>query len=73
MLGTMTVTELIEELGGTVAVARRLDVLPSRISNWKADGRFPDSLTLHERLSEICVERGLALDPALFGRRETAA
>jgi hypothetical protein len=32
---------IIEELGGTVEVARIVQVVPSAVSNWRRFGRFP--------------------------------
>ena len=32
---------IIEELGGTSAVARIAQVVPSAVSNWRRMGRFP--------------------------------
>jgi hypothetical protein len=32
---------IVEELGGTVEVARIAQVVPSAVSNWKRFGRFP--------------------------------
>jgi transposase-like protein len=35
------VDRLIDELGGTCAVAQMLGVVPSAVSNWRRLGRFP--------------------------------
>jgi hypothetical protein len=35
------VDTIIEELGGTVEVARLAQVVPSAVSNWRRFGRFP--------------------------------
>lgn len=35
------VSAIVEELGGTVAVARIARVVPSAVSNWRRAGRFP--------------------------------
>jgi DNA-binding transcriptional regulator YdaS (Cro superfamily) len=36
-----TVDEVIDALGGTSATAKILGFKPTRVSNWRAAGRFP--------------------------------
>jgi hypothetical protein len=35
------VAAIIDELGGTTYVARFVSVVPSAVSNWRKNGRFP--------------------------------
>jgi hypothetical protein len=41
------VANLVDLLGGTAAVAREFDVVPSAVSNWKRVGRFPARTYVH--------------------------
>ena len=69
----MTVSEIIDALGGTSAVAGKLGVTATRVSNWRTFGRFPDRVSLHDQLKTLCDEAGIALDVALFEKASTAA
>lgn len=70
-----TVDEIIDANGGTVAFARKGGWTPSRVSNWRAFGRFPDSASVHRKITEMCEAIELEVDPTLFRptRRDSAA
>ena len=63
----MTVNEVIDALGGNVALGRMVGVRSSAVSNWRRFGCFPPRLYL--RLAEAGRARGVEIDPTLF--RET--
>lgn len=65
----MTVDDVVEALGGTFKVAARFGLVPSAVSNWRRENRFP--ARLHRRLIKICEAEGVALDERLLD--ETAA
>ena len=60
-----TVDALVDEMGGTTAVAQIFGVLPSAVSNWRAAGKFPPRL--HYKISREAARRRLAVDAKLFG------
>lgn len=60
----MTVSDVIEALGGTSAAAKMFGVRPSAVSNWKSFGRFPDRV--HHRVFLECQSRGIDLPPELL-------
>ena len=62
------VSELIDALGGTTAVAKIFGVLPSAVSNWRAASYFP--ARLHYRISREAATRGIELDEKLFTEPE---
>lgn len=66
-----TVDEIVRELGGTVATARLFDVVPSAVSNWKQDGRFP--ARLHYRIARELQARGKPYSEAIFEEHKSAA
>ena len=37
----MTAEQIVEALGGTVAVAKALDLAPTTVSSWKKSGSIP--------------------------------
>lgn len=41
IVAMMTAAQIVEALGGTVAVATELDLTPSTVSSWKASGSIP--------------------------------
>lgn len=53
-----TVEQFLDKLGGTVAVARALDLAPTTVSSWKTAGSIPKwRMAGLERLaSEKCVK-----------------
>ena len=61
----MTASDIIDKLGGTTATARLFGVLPSAVSNWRADGKFP--ARLHYRLHLEAEQRGIEIPPVLLG------
>jgi hypothetical protein len=61
-----TVDDVIDQVfGGTTATADYFGVLPSAVSNWRREGRFPDRL--HYRIAAELKRRRVRIDPALFG------
>lgn len=54
-----TVNELIDELGGTTAVAKLFGVGSSAVSNWRKAERFPAGV--HYLISRLATERGIKL------------
>lgn len=67
----MTVSEMIDALGGTNVVAETLGVVPSAVRNWRAAGVFPASL--YPKIAELAAARKVEVDPALFRWRGSAA
>ena len=57
----LTVAEVIDALGGTLAASEIFGVTPPAVSNWKAEGKFPPSR--HLEIYEICQERGIRYHP----------
>jgi len=48
--------EIVEALGGTVAVAKALDIAPTTVSSWKASGRIPPwRMSVIRALAEKCA------------------
>jgi hypothetical protein len=60
-----TVAELVTAFGGTFALARWADVVPSTVSNWKEQNHIPPGW--HLRLYLECENRNLKVSPKLFG------
>lgn len=61
-MDTLTVTEIVDRLGGTKKTAELFGVTPPAVSNWKADNRFPDRM--HYRVYLECQKLGIAYDPS---------
>lgn len=59
-----TVSDVIDLFGGTSKTAKLFGVLPSAVSNWKADNRFPPRI--HFRVFKECEQRGLVLPDTFF-------
>lgn len=57
--------QLVDELGGYIVVAEWLDVSPSAVCNWIAEGFVARGHHLPVYLE--LERRGLRADPALFG------
>jgi len=57
----MTVSDFIDDLGGTFAAARIFRVTPPAVSNWKAANAMP--ARLHLRAIREAASRGIAFDP----------
>lgn len=72
LIAMMTVDEIVDALGGTSAVADKLGMSRTRVSNWRSFGRFPDSLTLYRQISDMCAANNIELDARLFEARRTA-
>jgi hypothetical protein len=66
----MNVAEIIQKFGGTGETARRFNVLPSAVSNWKHFDRFPDRL--HLRITLEAQKIGVNIPPDFF-TEDTAA
>jgi len=64
--GVNTHLRLIEDLGGTFAVAALCNIRPPSVSGWKAAGRIPDDKLM--RLAPVAEARGLTTRAALFPR-----
>lgn len=58
----MTVTEVIQALGGTAAMKAMFGVKAPAVSHWRKTNRFPPKL--HLRILRECFARGIAYDPA---------
>lgn len=57
-------TKLIDELGGTTAVATLVKIQPPSVSEWRQRGRIPDDKLI--RLAPIAESRGIATRRELF-------
>jgi hypothetical protein len=62
-----TVDEVIHAFGGVKAMCSVFGGVPSRFSNYKAAGRFPDSM--HMRVYVEAEARGLTIAPELIGMK----
>lgn len=60
MASNLSVSEVIDALGGTAEVARLFNLRPSAVSNWKLEG-FPASR--HLEIYELCQQRGINYHP----------
>lgn len=58
------VESVVAAFGGTNAMAKEFGVLPSAVSNWKAQGYFPERM--HYRLAKKAEARGLKLGETVF-------
>lgn len=63
-----TVTDLVSAFGGTGRFAEWLDVVPSTVSNWKAEDAIPSGY--HLRLYLECRRRRIKVEPSVFGLLE---
>lgn len=54
-----TVADVVMALGGTMEVSRVLGVLPSAVSNAKANDKFPGGWQI--RIDRLCTEKGIVL------------
>jgi hypothetical protein len=63
-----TVDEVIAAFGGVTAMSAIFGGFPSRFSNYKAAGRFPDSM--HHRIYKAALKRGLNIADELLGGDE---
>lgn len=57
----LTAEDIIKSFGGNTKMAERFSVLPSAVSNWKADGRFPSRL--HMPIYLALRELGQEVEP----------
>lgn len=62
-----TIDEVIEAFGGVAQMCAIFGGVPSRFSNYKAAGRFPDSM--HMKIYVAATERGLNIAPELIGMK----
>ena len=60
-----TIDEVIDAFGGVKEMCATFGGVPSRFSNYKAAGRFPDSM--HMRIYVAARERKLNIAPELIG------
>jgi hypothetical protein len=60
-----SVGEVVEALGGTKATAEWCDIGMSAVSNWIAAEYIPPGW--HYRMTAKLGERGIEIDPAVFG------
>lgn len=60
----LDITEFIEKLGGTSAVADLVGIRPPSVSEWKASKSIPDNQLI--RLAVVAEERGIATRKELF-------
>lgn len=59
-----TVSKIIDAFGGTGKTAKRFGVLPSAVSNWRANEQFP--ARLHYRIAHDAAEEGINIHPSVF-------
>lgn len=62
MAKPLTVSDVIDELGGNKAAAELFGVTMPAVCNWKAEGKFPPSR--HLEIYEICQARGIKYHPS---------
>jgi len=60
----ITVSDIVDALGGTSKVARLFGVTAPAISNWRAANRFPPRT--HFKLYRLCLERGVDLPMSML-------
>ena len=58
----MSIAEIIERLGGYMAVARFLRIQTGSVRMWKQNGNIPSKH--HEQLMALAVKEGLAMTRA---------
>ena len=63
-----TVSEVIDSFGGTKAMCAIFGGVPTRFANYKARGKFPDSM--HMRIYRAARKRGLNIADKLLGAEE---
>jgi hypothetical protein len=56
----MTATQIVDALGGTVEVAKALELTPSTVSSWKTSGSIPKWRMAGIR--EIARDKGVSLE-----------
>lgn len=66
-----SIDEVIHAFGGVKAMCAIFGGVPSRFSNYKAAGRFPDSM--HMRVYVEAMARGLKIAPDLVGMKRASA
>lgn len=67
---TMDVSEIINALGGTGAVADMLGVVPGAVSNWRKNGKIPYRHGF--KIMSICDQRELPFSQGWFDETEAA-
>ena len=58
------ISNLISLLGGTGAIARKLDINPSAISNWKKQNKIPK--TKYEAISKLSLDLNINIEEYLY-------
>lgn len=58
------VSRIIEQLGGTNALAAELGVLPSAVRNWRSAGAFP--LKHHIAITRLAEKHSVVVGDSLF-------
>ena len=58
------ISNLISLLGGTGAIARKLDINPSAISNWKKQNKIPK--TKYEAISKLSLDLNINVEEYLY-------
>ena len=58
------ISNLISLLGGTGAIARKLDINPSAISNWKKQNKIPK--TKYEAISKLSLDLDINIEEYLY-------
>lgn len=66
-----TVAAVVEALGGNDAVYRQFGISPQKLSNYRAEGRFPARLYL--KFSAALARVGRKADPDLWNQEPPAA
>lgn len=54
-----TAADIIDQLGGTVSVARALDLAPTTVSSWKQSGKIPKWRM--DGIAALASEKGVSL------------
>ena len=65
-----SVEQLISALGGTNAVAALCGVKFNAVSHWRTSNALPDRHKYY--LLQVCAEKGIEVDPAVFERRKAS-
>jgi hypothetical protein len=60
-----TIAGLVDALGGPLAFAEKMDVLPSVVRSWDVSGNIPPGW--HLRLLGMAADVGKTISPAVFG------
>lgn len=69
-MAMQTVDQFLNALGGTVAVAKALDLAPTTVSSWRASGSIPKWRM--DGIRQIAADKGIEC-PAEFAPQGRAA